>query len=112
MRPLGFAGFALVRHDLGGRVAHRMARDHPEAVGRIAVLDIALPATLSARPYNDADRGAAVGDRSALPLAPTEGMGSAGGLWCRTCGAGRHRLIYVEKYSHNVFYGTWTLLVG
>src|SRR5215218_9390876 len=99
MRPLGFAGFALVRHGFR-MVAPRIARDHPEAVWRIAVLDIALPATLSARPYNDADRGAAVGDRSALRLAPTEGMGSAGGLWGRTCGADQYQLIYLERYSY------------
>jgi haloacetate dehalogenase len=46
MRALGFARFAVVRHDRGGRVAHRMARDHPVAVERITVFDMALPATL------------------------------------------------------------------
>jgi len=55
MRPLGFARFALVRHDRGGRVAHRMALDHAEAVKRIAVVDIALPATLSARSDHEPD---------------------------------------------------------
>ncbi len=48
MRALGFARFAVVRHDRGGRIAHHMARDHPEALERIAVLDMALPVTLSA----------------------------------------------------------------
>ncbi|WP_207480635.1 alpha/beta fold hydrolase [Arenibaculum pallidiluteum] len=49
MRALGFARFAVVGHDRGGRVAHRMALDHPEAVSRLAVLDIAPTATMYAR---------------------------------------------------------------
>ncbi len=40
MRALGFARFAVAGHDRGGRVAHRMALDHPDAVERLAVLDI------------------------------------------------------------------------
>lgn len=40
MRELGFARFAVVGHDRGGRVGHRMALDHPDAVTRLAVLDI------------------------------------------------------------------------
>lgn len=40
MRELGFDSFAVVGHDRGGRVAHRMALDHPERVTRLAVLDI------------------------------------------------------------------------
>lgn len=40
MESLGFSRFAVVGHDRGGRVAHRMALDHPQAVGRMAVLDI------------------------------------------------------------------------
>lgn len=40
MREFGFAQFAVVGHDRGGRVAHRMALDHPQAVTRLAVLDI------------------------------------------------------------------------
>jgi haloacetate dehalogenase len=40
MRSLGFPTFAVVGHDRGGRVAHRMVRDHRNAVTRIAVLDI------------------------------------------------------------------------
>ena len=49
MRRLGFERFAVVGHDRGGRVAHRMALDHSEAVQRIAVLDIAPTATMYAR---------------------------------------------------------------
>ena len=49
MRALGFERFAVVGHDRGGRVAHRMVLDHPDAVERIAVLDIAPMATMYAR---------------------------------------------------------------
>jgi haloacetate dehalogenase len=41
MRALGFERFRLAGHDRGGRVAHRLAADHPGAVERLAVLDIA-----------------------------------------------------------------------
>ncbi len=40
MRELGFERFFVAGHDRGGRVAHRMAVDHPDAVARLAVLDI------------------------------------------------------------------------
>jgi len=40
MRQLGFAQFQLVSHDRGARVAHRLTLDQPEAVTRLAVLDI------------------------------------------------------------------------
>ena len=40
MQTLGFGSFAVVGHDRGGRVAHRMALDHPQSVTRLAVLDI------------------------------------------------------------------------
>ncbi len=41
MRALGHARFHLVGHDRGGRVAHRLALDHPDAVLTLTVLDIA-----------------------------------------------------------------------
>lgn len=41
MGALGHERFFVVGHDRGGRVAHRLAVDHPGAVMRIAVLDIA-----------------------------------------------------------------------
>ena len=41
MASLGHARFGLVGHDRGGRVAHRLALDHPQAVSRLALLDIA-----------------------------------------------------------------------
>jgi haloacetate dehalogenase len=40
MRSLGFDRFSVAGHDRGGRVAYRMALDHPERVTRLAVLDI------------------------------------------------------------------------
>jgi haloacetate dehalogenase len=40
MRELGFDEFAVVGHDRGGRVGHRMALDYPQAVTKLAVLDI------------------------------------------------------------------------
>jgi haloacetate dehalogenase len=40
MSALGHARFMLAGHDRGGRVAYRMALDHPEAVERLAVLDV------------------------------------------------------------------------
>jgi haloacetate dehalogenase len=40
MAQLGFERFSLVGHDRGGRVAYRLALDHPERVTRLAVLDI------------------------------------------------------------------------
>ena len=40
MRELGFSRFLLAGHDRGGRVAHRLCADHPDAVERVAVLDI------------------------------------------------------------------------
>ena len=40
MAALGFERFAVVGHDRGARVAHRMALDHPDRVSRLAVLDI------------------------------------------------------------------------
>jgi len=40
MEALGYGTFDLAGHDRGGRVAYRMALDHPERVSRLAVLDI------------------------------------------------------------------------
>ena len=41
MRALGHARFDVLAHDRGARVAHRLAADHPQAVQRLVVLDIA-----------------------------------------------------------------------
>ena len=41
MRHLGHERFGVLAHDRGARVAHRLALDHPEAVARLMLLDIA-----------------------------------------------------------------------
>jgi haloacetate dehalogenase len=40
MRALGHARFAVAGHDRGGRVAYRLALDHPEAVAALVPVDI------------------------------------------------------------------------
>jgi haloacetate dehalogenase len=40
MRRLGFDRFSIAGHDRGGRVAYRLALDHPERVERLALFDI------------------------------------------------------------------------
>ena len=55
MEALGFDRFAVVGHDRGARVTHRMALDHPERVERLALLDI-LP---TAHVYGHVDRALA-----------------------------------------------------
>ncbi len=49
MQVLGFEQFSVVGHDRGGRVAHRMAIDHPDRVRTLTVLDIVPTHTLFAR---------------------------------------------------------------
>lgn len=41
MRHHGFSQFQVLAHDRGARVAHRLAADHPDAVQRLMLLDIA-----------------------------------------------------------------------
>lgn len=41
MQELGFDRFRVMAHDRGARVAHRLAADHPDAVLRMVLLDIA-----------------------------------------------------------------------
>jgi haloacetate dehalogenase len=55
MRALGFDRYAVVGHDRGARVGHRLALDQPEAVAALAVLDI-VP-TLHTFRHADADFG-------------------------------------------------------
>lgn len=40
MQHLGFADFFVAGHDRGGRIAYRLALDHPQRVRRLSVLDI------------------------------------------------------------------------
>ncbi|MFL6630831.1 MAG: alpha/beta fold hydrolase [Massilia sp.] len=46
MRKLGFPTFQAAAHDRGARVLHRLLLDHPEAVRRAALLDIAPTSTM------------------------------------------------------------------
>jgi haloacetate dehalogenase len=48
MRAFGHQRFGVVGHDRGGRVAHRMALDFPDAVSRLALFDIVATATMYA----------------------------------------------------------------
>ena len=57
MNHFGFERFKVVGHDRGGRVAHRLALDHGDAVERVAVLDI-VP-TLDV--FDSVDRNVAMG---------------------------------------------------
>jgi haloacetate dehalogenase len=41
MHDQGFQRFSVLAHDRGARVAHRLAADHPDAVERLMLLDIA-----------------------------------------------------------------------
>jgi haloacetate dehalogenase len=49
MQRLGFERFRVVGHDRGGRVAHRLALDHPTRVEKLVVVDIAPTAYMYAR---------------------------------------------------------------
>jgi haloacetate dehalogenase len=40
MEQLGFTHFSIAGHDRGGRVAYRLALDHPKRVDQLAVLDV------------------------------------------------------------------------
>jgi haloacetate dehalogenase len=40
MEAFGFDRFAVVGHDRGARVAHRMSLDHPDKISQVALLDI------------------------------------------------------------------------
>jgi haloacetate dehalogenase len=46
MQALGHARYAVVGHDRGARVGHRLALDHAEAVSKLCVLDIVPTHTL------------------------------------------------------------------
>jgi haloacetate dehalogenase len=49
MAALGHERFAVCGHDRGGRVAHRLALDHPQRVARLMLLDIAPTRTMYER---------------------------------------------------------------
>jgi haloacetate dehalogenase len=49
MEQIGFPRFSVAGHDRGGRVAYRLALDHPDRVDRVAVLDIVPTESVWAR---------------------------------------------------------------
>ncbi len=57
MAALGFNRFSVAGHDRGGRVAYRMALDHPDRVERLAVLDIVPTGEVWRRADRDFARG-------------------------------------------------------
>lgn len=57
MEHLGFPSFSVAGHDRGGRVAYRLALDHPARVKRLAVLDVVTIADA----WDRADRRLALG---------------------------------------------------
>ena len=83
MAERGHAEFAVAGHDRGGRVAYRMALDHPEAVSRLAVLDIVPTGEIWAR----ADARFATGYwhwpflAQPAPLPERLILGDPGGFW-------------------------------
>jgi haloacetate dehalogenase len=53
MRSLGHDRFQVLAHDRGARVAHRLAADHPDAVERLLMLDIAPTLAMYERTSQD-----------------------------------------------------------
>ena len=53
MQALGFGSFRVLAHDRGARVAHRLAADHPQAVLKMALLDIAPTLAMYAQTGED-----------------------------------------------------------
>jgi haloacetate dehalogenase len=91
MRELGFDRFAVAGHDRGGRVGHRLALDHPEAVTALAVLD--LVPTLAT--FEKADAGFGLGYYHWFFLAAGNGIperliGGDPAFWVRARMASRH----------------------
>ncbi|MFF0223915.1 alpha/beta fold hydrolase [Streptomyces sp. NPDC004629] len=91
MRELGFERFAVVGHDRGGRVGHRLALDHPHAVTALAVLDI-VP---TRHAFQHADAGFGLGYYHWYFLAAGNGIpehliGADPGFWVRTRMGARH----------------------
>ncbi|MGW8376778.1 alpha/beta hydrolase [Streptomyces sp. ODS28] len=91
MRELGFERFAVAGHDRGGRVAHRLALDHPGAVSALAVLDI-VP---TLHTFQNADAGFGLGYYHWYFLAAGDGIpehliGKDPEFWVRTRMNARH----------------------
>lgn len=91
MQALGFDRFAVAGHDRGGRVGHRLALDYPDAVDRLAVLDI-VPTRYA---FAHADAQFALGYYHWFFLAAGNGIperliGSDPEFWIRTRMTTRH----------------------
>jgi haloacetate dehalogenase len=91
MRELGFDSFAVAGHDRGGRVGHRLALDHPEAVTALCVLDI-VPTRYA---FEHADAEFALGYHHWFFLAAENGIpehliGQDPDFWVRTRMNARH----------------------
>ncbi|KAF4946512.1 hypothetical protein FGADI_11150 [Fusarium gaditjirri] len=56
MSQLGYKTFLLIGHDRGARVAYRLAFDHPEAVSKVAVIDI-IPTAAMFQGFGDVTAG-------------------------------------------------------
>src|SRR5918998_972424 len=90
----GFPQFAVGGHDRGGRVAHRLALDHPDRVERLAVLDIVPTAEAWGRadarvalaywPWSLPAQPAPLPERL-LAAAPEAVVGAALGGWGSPC---------------------------
>ena len=57
MKHLGFDQFRVLGHDRGGRVAHRLAADHPACVAQLMVLDISPTLAMYEQTTMDFARG-------------------------------------------------------
>ena len=91
MRALGFDRFAVVGHDRGGRVGHRLALDAPGAVSALAVLDI-VP---TRHVYAHADKEFGLGYYHWFFLAAPNGiperlLGAEPDFWIRSRMSARH----------------------
>lgn len=68
MKILGFTEFAVVGHDRGARVAHRMALDHAEIITKLALLDIIPTRTAFANVDKDMARPLSTGSFRSNPM--------------------------------------------
>ena len=93
------------------KLAHATVRAAVAAAGRLAPN---LPLIAGGRSFGGRMTSQA---QTASPLPGVQGLAFLGfplhpagdqkeGLWCWTCRVGRYRLIYLERYSHKVCYGT------
>ena len=92
MRRLGFDRFAVVGHDRGARVGHRLALDAADAVTALAVLDI-VPTRYT---FEHADKGFGLGYYHWFFLAAGDGIperliGGDPEFWVRARMTSRHR---------------------